>query len=165
MARPAPAGPTTEWGIPFTFCSPDTADERVMESAARRKLGDIFVERGLITPAQLEDALAEQRQSGGRLGEILVERGFVTRVALAGVITEQWDELRVTERAQKTAQVQARQARTAVSPSSVVELALRERLEAMQTEIAAKDARIAQQDATIAALLSRVADLERPSAA
>jgi hypothetical protein len=131
-----------------------------MEPAARRKLGDIFVERGLITPEQLEEALAEQREKGGKLGEILVELGFITRVALAGVITEQWDELRVTSRGQKTAQVQARQA--AATGSSVVEVALRERLEAMAAELAAKDARIAQQDATIAALLSQ---LERPNAA
>jgi hypothetical protein len=136
------------------WLSPDTAHERHMEPAARRRLGDIFVERGLITPHQLEAALAEQREKGGRLGEILVELGFITRVALAGVITEQWDELRVTERGRKTAETQARVA--AVTGSSVVEAALRERLEALTAELAAKDQRIAQQDATIAALLSRI---------
>lgn len=125
-----------------------------MEPAARRKLGDIFVQRGLITTGQLDEALAAQRERGGRLGELLVELGFVTRVALAGVITEQWDELRVTTRAQKTAAVA--ETRADAPATSVVEVALRERLEAMQAELAAKDARIAQQDATIAALLDRV---------
>ena len=123
-----------------------------MESAAKRRLGDIFVERGLITDEQLQEALAVQQDTGGRLGEILVERGFFTRVALAGVISEQWDELGVSERGRKTAETRAR----SVSSSSVVEAALRERLEALTAELASRDQRIAQQDATIAALLARL---------
>jgi hypothetical protein len=123
-----------------------------MESAAKRRLGDIFVERGLITDEQLQQALAVQQDTGGRLGEILVERGFITRVALAGVISEQWDELRVTQSGRKSAETRAR----GTSSSSVVEAALRERLEALTAELAARDQRIAQQDATIAALVARL---------
>lgn len=134
-----------------------------MEPEARRKLGDIFVERGLLTNEQLDHALTEQREHGGRLGEVLVELGFVTRVALAGVITEQWDELRVTTSGRKTAEARARQ--STLESSSVVEVAMRERLESLTVELAAKDQRIAQQDATISALLNRVTDLERPPAA
>jgi hypothetical protein len=130
-----------------------------MESAARRKLGDIFVERGLISDEQLQEALEQQRETGGKLGEVLVELGFVTRVALAGVITEQWDELRVTQGGRKAAE--ARALRLAPSngssaSSSVVEFALRERLEALTTELAERDRRIEQQDATIAALLGKL---------
>jgi type IV pilus assembly protein PilB len=124
-----------------------------MESAAKRRLGDIFVERGLISDEQLQEALAVQRDTGGRLGEILVELGFVTRVALAGVITEQWDELGVTARGRRTAETQAR---AAAAAPSLVEVALRERLEALTAELAARDQRIAQQDATIAALIARI---------
>jgi len=124
-----------------------------MEPAARRRLGDIFVERRLITQEQLEAALTEQRASGGKLGEILVELGMCTRVALAGVITEQWDDLRVTASGRKNAETEER--RSAATGSSVVEVALRERLEALTAELAARDARIAQQDATISALLAR----------
>jgi Arc/MetJ family transcription regulator len=48
---------------------------------------------------------------------------------------------------------------------SAVEVALRERLEALTVELAARDQRIAQQDATINALLSRVTEFEsRPAA-
>ncbi len=126
-----------------------------MESAAKRRLGDIFVERGMIDQAQLDEALAVQRETGAKLGEVLVELGFITRVALAGVISEQWDDLRVTARGRKTAETEARQA-ASVSPS-VVEVALRERLEALTAELAARDQRIAQQDATIAALLEKLA--------
>jgi hypothetical protein len=124
-----------------------------MEPATRRRLGDIFVERRLITEEQLETALSEQRANGGKLGEILVELGMVTRVALAGVITEQWDELRVTTSGRKNAETDARQ--SAALGSSIVEVALRERLEALTAELAVRDARIAQLDATVTALLAR----------
>ena len=122
-----------------------------MESAAKRRLGDIFVERGLISNDQLQEALVVQRETGAKLGEVLVDLGFITRVALAGVIAEQWDELRVTTRGRKTAEIEERTA------TSVVEVALRERLEALTVELAEKDKRIAQQDATIAALLAKLA--------
>ena len=131
---------------------------KTMETAARRRLGDIIVERGLITAEQLEEALTAQRESGSKLGEVLVDLGFITRIALAGVITEQWDDLRVTESGRKNAETNARSA--ARAGSSVVETALRERLEALTDELAARDQRIAQQDATIAALLAQL-----PSAA
>ena len=107
-----------------------------MESAARRRLGDIFVERELITEDQLHEALEHQRATGVKLGEALVELGFITRVSLAGVISEQWDSYRVSQPAQ----------------GSVVEAALRERLEALTAELAERDRRIAEHEATIAAL-------------
>jgi hypothetical protein len=125
-----------------------------MESAAKRRLGDIIVERGMIDQAQLDEALAVQRETGAKLGEVLVDLGFITRVALAGVISEQWDDLRVTARGRKTAETQARL--SAATGSSVVEVALRERLEALTAELAARDQRIAQQDATIQALLTQL---------
>lgn len=125
-----------------------------MESAAKRRLGDIIVERGLITAEQLDQALEAQRQSGAKLGEVLVELGFITRVCLAGVITAQWDALGMTTSGRKNAETNARTA--ALAGSSAVETALRERLEALTVELAARDQRIAQQDATIAALLDKV---------
>jgi hypothetical protein len=125
-----------------------------MEPAAKRRLGDIIVDRGLVTPAQLDEALRVQRESGGKLGEVLVELGFLTRVGLAGVITEQWDALRLAANARKPAP--AARTTAPVTESSVVETALRERLEALTVELAARDQRIAQQDATIAALLAQL---------
>jgi predicted transcriptional regulator len=124
-----------------------------MGSAAKRRLGDIFVERGIISDEQLREALEQQRETGGKLGEVLVELGFITRVGLAGVISEQWDELRVSQSGRKTAETEAR--RAASKGSSVVEVALRDRLEALTAELADRDRRIAQQEATIAALLER----------
>jgi hypothetical protein len=140
-----------------------------MESAAKRRLGDIVVERNMVTPHQLEQALEEQRVHGGKLGETLVELGFLTRVELAGAISEQWDDLR-KRRGGESTQPQARpSAAVAASPApsepSATEVALRARLEALTVELAARDQRIAQQDATINALLSRVTEVEsRPAA-
>jgi hypothetical protein len=139
-----------------------------MDSAAKRRLGDIVLERNMVTPHQLQQALDEQRVSGGKLGETLVELGFITRVELAGVISEQWDDLR-RRRGNETAAEAPRVTATATAAAasvnpSVVEVALRERLEALTVELAARDQRIAQQDATINALLSRVTEIESPAA-
>jgi chromosome segregation ATPase len=60
------------------------------EVGQKRPIGEIFIERGLITEAQLEDALAEQRETGQRLGEILVGKGIVNRLALASALADQW---------------------------------------------------------------------------
>jgi len=141
-----------------------------MDSAAKRRLGDIVLERNMVTPQQLQQALDEQRVSGGKLGETLVELGFITRVELAGVISEQWDDLRRGRGNEAAAVAAPRAAATSAAPDapadpSIVELALRERLEALTVELAARDQRIAQQDATINALLSRVTEFEgRPAA-
>ena len=147
-----------EWPIPLIE----------MDSAAKRRLGDIVLERNMVTPQQLQQALDEQRVSGGKLGETLVELGFITRVELAGAISEQWDDLRrrrSNETAAEAPRVTAAAAAAAASADpSVVEVALRERLEALTVELAARDQRIAQQDATINALLSRVTEIESPAA-
>ena len=151
--------------------SPGMADTPCeMDSAAKRRLGDIVVERNMVTPQQLEQALEEQRVHGGKLGETLVEGlGFITRVELAGAISEQWDDLRrcrgESTEPKPRAVAPASQAATAgPTEPSAGEVALRERLEALTVELAARDQRIAQQDATINALLSRVTEFESPAA-
>jgi hypothetical protein len=54
-----------------------------------RPLGDVLVEQGLLTPAELESALAEQARTGRLLGQIVVDRGYVTAFSLARVLSEQ----------------------------------------------------------------------------
>jgi hypothetical protein len=66
-----------------------------MEPAARRRLGEILIERGLISDHQLREALEQQRDTGCRLGEILVQLGFVTQSCLADVIRDEWDKPRL----------------------------------------------------------------------
>ena len=42
-----------------------------------KRLGSYLIEAGLLTPAQIEVALADQQLNGVRLGEVLVRRGWI----------------------------------------------------------------------------------------
>jgi hypothetical protein len=55
---------------------------------ARKKLGELLLERGLIDNDQLNSALAYQRQWGHRLGVALVAKGFITEGMLIKVLGE-----------------------------------------------------------------------------
>jgi chromosome segregation ATPase len=59
-------------------------------AATKRPIGEIFVERGLVTAVQLEEALEEQKKSGRRLGEVLVATGKLSRLELASALADQW---------------------------------------------------------------------------
>jgi hypothetical protein len=52
-------------------------------------LGELLVERGLLSQRQLELALQEQNRTGRRLGEVLVSFGFVSHDALTNTLLEQ----------------------------------------------------------------------------
>jgi hypothetical protein len=54
-----------------------------------RPLGRLLVDDELLSPLQLERALAEQRRSGRLLGQVLVGQGHVTGVELARALTRQ----------------------------------------------------------------------------
>ncbi len=53
------------------------------------RLGDILVREGLLTDAQLQEAIGVQKNSGKRLGETLVSMKFVTEEQLAEVLGRQ----------------------------------------------------------------------------
>lgn len=71
-----------------------------MESAETiwRPLGELLLEKGLVTPDELELALAEQNETGRLLGAILVDRGYVSGPALAVALAEQYGVELNTER-------------------------------------------------------------------
>jgi type IV pilus assembly protein PilB len=69
-------------------------------------LGALFLREGLVEEDALEAALAEQRASGLRLGEILVDRGIVTRTQVARVLAEQ-HELPFIELAEAEIEIEA----------------------------------------------------------
>lgn len=52
------------------------------------RMGDLLVERGLISKDQLEVAFQEKEKSNKLLGELLVELGFITEQALSAVLAE-----------------------------------------------------------------------------
>lgn len=59
------------------------------ELPTRLRLGDMLVAAQIITPADVDEALAAQRGSGRRLGEVLVSLGKVTEHQLAQVLSNQ----------------------------------------------------------------------------
>ncbi|MDO3388177.1 GspE/PulE family protein [Gilvimarinus sp. SDUM040013] len=53
------------------------------------RLGDLLVSKAMITDAQLQHALQEQKLSGRKLGQTLVELGFVDEMALLNLVSDQ----------------------------------------------------------------------------
>lgn len=56
--------------------------------STRQRLGDVLLERELVTREQLDEALARHRASGGRLGEELVSMGAITQEQLTWALSE-----------------------------------------------------------------------------
>ncbi|SEL31318.1 MSHA biogenesis protein MshE [Atopomonas hussainii] len=61
------------------------------EQGQRKKLriGDVLIQAGLLTDAQLGLALQEQKRAGTKLGRTVVDMGFVTEVRLLKALSEQ----------------------------------------------------------------------------
>jgi hypothetical protein len=76
------------------------ADTWRVEAAehAWRPLGELLLQKGLVTRDELEQALSEQERTGRLLGAILVERGYVSGPALAIALAEQYGVELKTER-------------------------------------------------------------------
>ena len=58
--------------------------------AVATRLGDLLVAEGLITEAQLRQALADQKGKTDKLGTILVGLGFITEEQLIGFLSRQY---------------------------------------------------------------------------
>ena len=63
-----------------------------------RPLGELLLQKGLVSPDELELALVEQVDTERLLGAILVERGYVSGPALAVALAEQYGVELSTER-------------------------------------------------------------------
>jgi len=61
-----------------------------MRRVINKHLGEVLIERGIITQAQLAQALTHQQQKGGLIGEILVSLGFVKEEDIAQALTAQY---------------------------------------------------------------------------
>ncbi len=55
----------------------------------KKKLGDILIDLNIVTAEQLEDVLKEQKASGKLLGQLLLERGLVSKADLARTLAKQ----------------------------------------------------------------------------
>jgi len=60
-----------------------------MEKSAKR-IGEILIERGLITEAQLHDALSDQKLNDKFLGVILKDKGLITEQEIAEALAAQF---------------------------------------------------------------------------
>ncbi|WP_328379764.1 GspE/PulE family protein [Streptomyces sp. NBC_00440] len=81
---PVPAGEPVE----------DAASGTAQSSPAgqqRPRIGELLVQRGLLTPAQVDEALLQQSTSGKRLGTLLVELGMVDERSLIEALSVQLD--------------------------------------------------------------------------
>jgi type IV pilus assembly protein PilB len=55
-----------------------------------KQLGELLIERGILTQRQLEKALMVQRERGGLIGELIVELGFAKEEDIAQALTVQY---------------------------------------------------------------------------
>lgn len=60
------------------------------QPVARRPLGEMLVDAGLIDQRQLADALDEGARTGLRLGEVVVGRGWASEEDVGRLLAEQW---------------------------------------------------------------------------
>jgi type II secretory ATPase GspE/PulE/Tfp pilus assembly ATPase PilB-like protein len=57
----------------------------------RKKIGDLLLERRIINPEQLRQALEEQRKKGGYLSQHLINLGFATPLDIAVCLSNQYN--------------------------------------------------------------------------
>ncbi|MDD5259164.1 MAG: type IV-A pilus assembly ATPase PilB [bacterium] len=59
------------------------------KTGTHKRLGEMLVETGIITSEQLQEALEEQKKSGGRLGQNLMALGYITEDVMAAFVGKQ----------------------------------------------------------------------------
>jgi MSHA biogenesis protein MshE len=60
-----------------------------MARPERIRLGDLLIQEALITSAQLDEALIEQKKTGRKLGRVFINRQWVTEVQIAKAVARQ----------------------------------------------------------------------------
>lgn len=55
-----------------------------------KQLGELLIERGIITKQQLDNALETQKEKGGLIGQVLVNLGYASEESIAQAITAQY---------------------------------------------------------------------------
>ena len=61
-----------------------------IKKVINRQLGELLLERNIISKNQLEKALSVQKERGGLIGEVLVELGFAKEEDIAQSLTAQY---------------------------------------------------------------------------
>ena len=55
-----------------------------------KRLGDILIESGFLTAAELAEALSVQKESGKRLGEVITEMGLMSEFDILRAVSSQY---------------------------------------------------------------------------
>ncbi len=58
---------------------------------ARRRIGEVLVELGTVTPEQIDEMMKLSQPGGPRLGTLLVKNGVITQAQLAAALSVQFD--------------------------------------------------------------------------
>jgi len=75
--------------LQFRVPTPVAPAARTSPFRAARALGQVLLERGLITQEQLATAIDQQQTAGRRLGQVLIDLGFTTADAVLGALSVQ----------------------------------------------------------------------------
>jgi MSHA biogenesis protein MshE len=62
-----------------------------MAKLKKIRLGDLLVQEGIISQQQLEDALQTQKESGKKLGQIFIDKGLISEKRLLQFVADQLD--------------------------------------------------------------------------
>jgi len=128
------------------------------------------MEKYRLSQAQIEDALAEQNETGERLGEILVKRGIISRIDLAGALSTQWNFQSANGPGAEAAGNGARpplaavpvpvpQPAQTVAPPPVAPPSAHQPAPEVETELARRDARLEQHERAMLELQTRLREL------
>ncbi len=60
-----------------------------MTETKKKRLGEILIEDGVLSPESLEEALNHQKKEGGLIGQILIRLGYVTEEELIAAVGKQ----------------------------------------------------------------------------
>jgi len=78
-------------GLTNTLTLMEASAEPVQRSNSgdKRRLGDILLEKGLISQERIEEAIKLQGKLGQRMGRIMIDRGWISEQALLTALSEQ----------------------------------------------------------------------------
>ena len=92
--------PLGEICVDLQFISRNQLQQVLSRHQKRILIGDLLVNLGLITDAQLHEALARQKQTGTKLGETLIELGSISEESLINTLTLQLGVAKIVPDAQ-----------------------------------------------------------------
>ena len=60
-----------------------------MKEKSKKRLGEFLIEDGILTKANLEEALNHQKKEGGLIGQILIKLGYISEEVLIAALGKQ----------------------------------------------------------------------------